>query len=434
MGHCILRFIYNFFIYLVLPFVIIRLYFRSIRQPQYRSRVRERFGYIPDLDLDHRIIWIHAVSVGEVYAAKPLIQLIQRQYPDFLLLLTTMTSTGARIVEQQFGDSVCHLFVPYDLPGAIRRFIHCIKPELLIVIETEVWPNMFYYCRQNNVPVVIANARLSRKSFRGYKYISTFTRGVLSNVSMIIARSQADADYFTRLGVDEACIKVSGNLKFDMELPENIKQQADILRRELQLDRPVWIAASTHKSEEEKLLAAFKKITDAYPDCLLIIAPRHPVRTDTIVNLVNISGFTVMRKSQDAVLSDDIQVYILDTLGELMLYYALADLAFVGGSLVPTGGHNVLEPASLGIPVITGPHNFNFLEICELLEKAGALRVVYNSDQLVNQVNLLLGDAELRHNSGSKGRELVEANRGSACRAMHYLEDFLDKNATSGIS
>ena len=427
-----MRYLYNFFLYLIFPVVIIRLYYQSIRIPAYRSRIRERFGWISDPNLKQPVIWIHAVSVGEVYAARPLIRQIRKQYPRFTLLVTTMTPTGARIVEQQLGASVYHLFVPYDLPGAVKRFIYCIKPQLLIVMETEVWPNIFFYCKKNNIPVVLANARLSEKSFRGYKYLSGFTGSVLSNVSLIIARSEADAGYFIRLGVNTACIKVSGNLKFDMEFPENLKQKAENLRRELHLDRPVWIAASTHNNEENKILDAFKIIVGTFPDCLLIIAPRHPERADAIVDLATASGFSVRRKSQNHRPSGKIQVYIVDTLGELMLYYALADLAFVGGSLVPIGGHNVLEPAGLGIPVITGPHNYNFLEICKLLEESGALWVVHDAVQLKNQVNLLLADADLRQNAGKKGRKIVESNRGSAGRALHYLQEFLNNNATSG--
>jgi 3-deoxy-D-manno-octulosonic-acid transferase len=429
-----LRFIYNFFLYLFLPFVIFRLYFQSLRIPAYRQRIPERFGWPPELSLDRPVIWIHAVSVGEVYVAKPLIDLIRSQYPEFSILVTTMTPTGAQIVEQQLGDSVVHLYVPYDLPGAVKRFIYCIKPVLLLVMETEVWPNLFFYCKKNNISVVIANARLSEKSFKGYKCLSGLTKEILSYVSMIIARSQADADYFIRLGADAANVKVSGNLKFDIELPENLQQQTEALRRESQLDRPVWIAASTHEHEENVILAAFKKIISEYPDCLLIIAPRHPDRAESIASLVTKSGFAVMRKSQNAIVSDNTQVYILDTLGELTLYYAVADLAFVGGSLVPVGGHNVLEPASLGIPVITGPHNHNFQEICELLEKTGALQVVQNTDQLINQVNLLLADADLRHNAGEQGRKIVESNRGSVSKLMYFLQTFLNRNATSGIS
>ena len=376
--------------------------------------------------MDQPVLWIHAVSVGEVYAAKPLIKLIRKQYPAYSLLVTTMTPTGARIVEQQLGNSVYHLFVPYDLPVAVKRFIHCIQPQLLIVMETELWPNIFFYCKKNNVPVVIANARLSRKSFGRYKYLSGFTREVLSNVSMVIARTEVDAEFFTRLGADTTCVKVSGNLKFDVELPENIQQHADTLRRESQPDRLVWIAASTHDNEEKEILRAFKEILGTFPDCLLIIAPRHPERAGTITSLVINSGFTVIRKSQNSKLSGNIQVYILDTLGELMLYYALADLAFVGGSMVPVGGHNMLEPASLGVPVITGPYNHNFLEISEILENAGALRIVHNTGELINQVKLLLADADLRQNAGKKGRNIVDANRGSANRVMHYLKDFLD--------
>jgi 3-deoxy-D-manno-octulosonic-acid transferase len=431
----LLRLLYSVVLYILIPFVVLRLFFLSMRKPAYRQRIQERFGYVqkrPDSSLP--VIWIHAVSVGEVNASKPLVDLIARSYPHYQLLITTMTPTGAEAVHNHFGNKVVHTYIAYDLPDAVHRFILRIKPSLLVVMETEIWPNLFYICRKNNIPVVIANARMSEKSFTGYKRLGGLTCNTLSNVSYVIAQGQADAERLVALGTDRNRIKVSGSIKFDIEFPEAIRVQGALLRKKLFMNRPVWIAASTHGGEEQLILQAFGRIVKQHPDCLLIIAPRHPDRSTMIAELSEQSGFTTVRKSLGQKVDDQVKIYLLDTLGDLPEYYAASDLAFVGGSLIPHGGHNMLEPACLGVPVVTGPHNHNFSDISALLQRNGVAWVVTDTDQLVNRVNLLLTDKKLRDDAGDKGRKLVEANRGSIHRLMEILHPYLKKNKTSGIN
>lgn len=422
--------LYSVTLYILIPFILLRLLVLSIRNPAYRKRIKERFGYVQSPGASTPVIWIHAVSVGEVQASKPLVAQIIKNYPRYQVLITTMTPTGADTVQKHFGNTVTHYYIPYDLPDAVCRFIHYIKPSLLVVMETEIWPNLFYACKKNNIPVVIANARMSEKSCNGYKRLAELTRKTLSNVSFVIAQGQTDANRFVSLGFDENKIKVSGSIKFDIEIPDAIRERGALLHKELFLSRPVFIAASTHAGEEQLILSAFGKILNQHPDCLLIIAPRHPERADRIAELSEQSGFVTVRKSQDPVIDDRVVVYLLDTLGELPEYYASSDLAFVGGSLIPHGGHNLLEPACLGLPVITGPNNHNFSEISVMLQNVGAAWIVNDVEQLVNKVSLLLTNKELRHSSGKKGRKLVESNRGSIYRLMEILRPYLEKIAT----
>ena len=424
--------LYSAVLYLLVPFIVLRLLVLSIRNPAYRKRIKERFGFSKIQDSNSPVIWIHAVSVGEVHASKPLVEQIIKSYPQFQILITTMTPTGAEAVRNQLGNRVIHFYIPYDLPDAVDRFVSSIKPALLVVMETEIWPNLFHTCKKNNVPVVIANARMSEKSCNGYNRLSTLTRKTLSNVSFVIAQAQQDADHFVMLGLDKNRIKVSGSIKFDIEFPEIIRERSALLHRDLFLNRPVFIAASTHAGEEQIILSAFGKILYQHPDCLLIIAPRHPDRAGKIAEISAQSGFVTVRKSQNPKIDDRVMVYLLDTLGELPEYYAASDLAFVGGSLIPHGGHNMLEPACLGIPVITGPYNHNFSEISVMLQNAGAAWIVSDSDQLVNQVNILLADKVLRYSAGEKGKKLVEDNRGSIHRLMEIIGSYLKLNTTCG--
>ncbi len=421
--------LYSVILYLLIPFIILRLLVLSIRNPAYRKRIRERFGFVKIQDSKSPVIWIHAVSVGEVNASKPLIEQMLQSYPQYQILVTTMTPTGAEAVRYQFDSKAVHFYIPYDLPDAVNRFIIRIKPALLVVMETEIWPNLFYACKKNNIPVVIANARMSEKSCNGYKRLAELTGKTLSNVSFVIAQGQSDANRFISLGLDENKIKVSGSIKFDIEIPDAIRERGALLRKGLFLNRPVFIAASTHAGEEQFILSAFGKILNHHPDCLLIIAPRHPERADRIAELSEQSGFVTVRKSQGPVIDDRVVVYLLDTLGELPEYYAASDLAFVGGSLIPHGGHNMLEPACLGIPVITGPYNHNFSDISAMLRNAGAAWIVGDIEQLVNHVNSLLADKELRDSAGGKGRKLIAENRGSIHRVMEILHLLLKNTA-----
>jgi 3-deoxy-D-manno-octulosonic-acid transferase len=420
-----MRFLYSLILYLLLPFVLLRLFWLGFKTPAYWSRWNERLG-LPDWNShDVPVLWVHAVSVGEVQAATPLVKRILDCHPQYQILVTTVTPTGAQSVRQQFGEAVRHLYLPYDLPIAVTSFIKRIGPHLLLIMETELWPNLYHACADNGIPVVLTNARLSPRSFSGYKRLQRLTRETLANVSLISAQTQEDASRFIAVGADRQKVVVTGNLKFDINLPRSLEEQAQSLRRYFSVNRTVWIAASTHEDEEQFILQAHAGILKKDPQCLLIIAPRHPERFDKVFELGRKHGFETIRKTDNIECHAGIQVFILDSLGELALYYAASDLAFVGGSLVPDGGHNMLEPASIEVPVISGPYTHNFEEVRRLLVDAGAMRIVYDVDQLIETVRKLIGDANMRHEMGKAGEKTVAENRGSVDRVYRILEKYI---------
>jgi 3-deoxy-D-manno-octulosonic-acid transferase len=425
-----LRRIYSFILYLIVPFVILRLFWLGFRNPDYRRRWKERFGFPDKITSHDKLIWLHAVSVGEVQASRPLVNALLKEYPDYKILITTMTPTGTDSVKQYFGDDVRHLYLPYDLPVSIKHFISVIEPSILIVMETELWPNLFHYCHEKNIPVIVVNARMSEKSAKGYRRFSSFTHAALENISLVIAQGKKDAERIIALGVDRDKVKVTGNLKFDIHLPHSVTEQAQALRRYLSVNRPVWIAASTHEGEEIIILDAFDKVLQQQPQCLLVIVPRHPERSASVVELCAKRNLKVLSKSENRECDVDVKVFILDSLGELPMYYAAADVAFIGGSLSETGGHNMLEPACLGLPVIMGPHVFNFQEISQLLLDEGAAWKVSNKDELSSRVSSLLGDANLRYSTGERGRDIVLKNRGNVEKIMELIKDLFRAHVT----
>jgi len=425
-----LRRIYSFILYLIVPFVVLRLFWLGFRNPDYRRRWKERFGFPDKITSHDKVIWLHAVSVGEVQASRPLVNGLLDEYPDYKILITTMTPTGADSVKQYFGESVKHLYLPYDLPVSVKHFISVIDPSILIVMETELWPNLFHYCQVKNIPVIVVNARMSEKSAKGYRRFPSFTRSTLENISLVIAQGKKDAERMIALGADEDKVVVTGNLKFDIHLPHSVTEQAQALRRYLSVNRPVWIAASTHEGEEKIILDAFDKVLQKHSQCLLVIVPRHPERSAVVRELCVKRNLEVLSKSDNKECDEDVKIFILDTLGELPMYYAAADVAFVGGSLTETGGHNMLEPACLGLPVIMGPHIFNFQEISQLLLDEGAAWKVANMDELSARVSSLLGDANLRHSTGERGRSIVLKNRGNVEKIMELISDFFKASVT----
>jgi 3-deoxy-D-manno-octulosonic-acid transferase len=425
-----LRRIYSFIIYLLIPFVVLRLFWLGFRNPDYRRRWKERFGFPDKITSHDRIIWLHAVSVGEVQVSRPLVNGLLEEYPDYKILITTMTPTGADSVNQYFSDSVKHLYLPYDLPVAVKHFISVIEPSILIVMETELWPNLFHYCHKKDIPIIVINARMSEKSAKGYRRFSSLIRPMLENVSLVVAQGKKDAERMIALGVDKDKISVTGNLKFDINLPHSVTEQAQALRRYLSVNRPVWIAASTHEGEEKIILDAFDKVLQQQPQCLLLIVPRHPGRAAAVRELCTKRNLKVLSKSDNRECDENVKVFILDTLGELPMYYAAADVAFVGGSLTEIGGHNMLEPACLGLPVIMGPHVFNFQEISQLLLDEGAAWKVSNADELSGRVSSLLADANLRHSIGERGRGVVLKNRGNVEKIMELISDFFRTHVT----
>ena len=422
------RFLYSFAFYLLIPLILLRLLYRSLRAPAYRYRWGERFGFFPLPENWHsgqKTIWVHAVSVGETLAAVPLIRALQKRYPEVRFVVTTMTPTGSERVSAFFGSSVFHVYLPYDLPCAMKRFISKLDPALLVVMETELWPNLIHHCKSAGCRTMLVNARLSEKSARGYQRFPALTRAMLESLDVIAAQAQEDAERFTELGAVADRLFVTGSLKFDINPPEGQHDPPEVFQQLANLRRPVLIAASTREGEAEKVLEAFRQCLIQEPDLLLILVPRHPERIDSVARLCEQQGFTIERRSSDQLCHQDVQVWLGDSMGEMWNYYSLADLAFVGGSLVDTGCHNVLEPAVLGIPVLVGPSQFNFAVICNQLQEAGALITVADQNDLAQQVLLLLGNPQWRKSMGQAGRHIVESNRGCLQRIETLIQEQL---------
>lgn len=420
------RTLYSLVLYLCAPLALCYLLLRGTGNRAYLERIPERFGCIPEPRSAQPVIWVHAVSVGEVQASGVLVKRLLGAYPDCRVLLTTVTPTGAARVRSLFAGAVEHRYLPYDLPHAVRLFLRRINPRLLVILETEIWPNLLYYCKRRGVPAILVNARLSAASHRGYLRLRRFSAPAVRQLSHIAAQSAADAGRFLALGADPASVSVAGNLKFDIEAPHDLAGQAQSLRRSLAAGRPVWIAASTHAGEEEQVLDAFDRVRRSLADCLLIIAPRHPERFDKVCQLCTGRGLDVTRRSAAAGAGfQSADVYLLDSLGELPLFYACADAAFVGGSLAPVGGHNVLEPAALGVPLISGEHTANFTEVIELFKAEDAIMIVTDAAQLAAAVIRLLQHEHLRRTCGERGQRLVRQHQGAIDSIMALLEGFL---------
>ncbi len=419
-----MRTLYTLLLYLLAPVALLRLAWRGLRAPVYWRRWPERFGAI-EPTVGERVIWVHAVSVGEVQAAEPVIQALLERYPEYSVLVTTVTSTGSARVTALFDADVAHVYAPYDLSGAVVRFLDRVQPELAIVMETELWPNLFYFCRKREIPLLMINARLSQKSTAGYRRFPGLVGKTLEAVTEIVAQGKLDAQRFELIGADPGKITVAGNLKFEQRIPHSLIEKAEVLRRDWGTSRPVWIAASTHEGEDELVLDVFRQVRKKVRDCLLVLVPRHPERFGAVAELCRNRGYPTVLRSQRTPCSDNTAVFVGDSMGELPLFYAAADVAFVGGSLVHTGGHNLLEPAALGIPVVTGPNVFNFTEICDLLVAAEACRKVDNNAELGETVNHWLLDANERHRIGENGRQAVEQNRGALDTVLAIIEKYL---------
>jgi len=398
---------------------------RSRRLPDYRKRWGERLGFYPAHLKLKDSIWIHAVSVGETIAATPLIRALQARYPASPFIITTMTPTGAARVKASFGDTVQHAYLPYDLPGAVRRFLNTVQPRMGIIVETELWPTLLTAAHARQIPLCLLNARLSSQSARGYRCIAPLMRNVLRRFTFIAAHGQADAERFLELGAIPDQITVTGNIKFDLTLPEDLLVKSEMLRKQWGDNRFIWVAASTHEGEEEIVLAAHHEIRKRYPQALLLLVPRHPDRFEKIAKLCEQQFYTV-RRSSGGTPNLDTAVFLGDTMGELLLFYGVADVAFVAGSLIPQGGHNVLEAAALHKPILTGPHVFNFTEINALLSAANALLQVHDAAALAEQLMLLIENEQWRTQLGLRAAEVMAANRGALAKQLTLVTQVLD--------
>lgn len=421
----VVRQLYSALHYLALPYIFLRLAWRGHRDPGYWERWGERFGRIPALPGDRQTLWIHAVSVGEVQAAVPLVRALLDGGRDLRIVVTTTTPTGQARVRQALGNSVLHRYAPYDLPGAVRRFLERVQPRLVIIMETELWPNILYQCAKRGVPVMLANARLSEQSAASYRRVAATVGRMLAGIGCIAAQTTRDAERLISLGARPERVRVTGNTKFDVRLPASLSEEAQVLRRCLGVDRSVWIAASTHDGEEQQVLQAFDRVRRELRDSLLVLVPRHPERSPSVAALARKFGHVTATRSDAPVSCVDASVFIGDTMGELPLYYAASDVAFVGGSLVKEGGHNMLEPAALGIPVLFGPHVHDVAEISERIIEAGAGRQVRDQEALGAAVVEYMRDANLRHVAGQRGREFVKQNRGALKLVMELVDELM---------
>jgi len=416
------RIFYNLLTYLLLLPLALYWLARGIANRVYLRNVGQRFGFgFPTID---RCIWLHAVSVGEVQAAAPLIRSLRERFPERRLLVTTVTPTGAARVKSLFGDTVYHCYIPFEFPNAVSSFFRSVNPEAALIMETEIWPNLYRGCGTRQIPLILVSARISPKSVPGYRRLLPLIRETLSHGIIIAAQSQSDADRFLSLGANPARTRVMGNIKFDVDADAGVTAQGRVLRSELFGDRPVWIAASTHEGEEQLVLQAHRDLRERHPDLLLVLVPRHPERFSFVRELVEKQGFSQVVRTDNSP-AGDAALFLCDTMGEVPLFYAASDVAFVAGSLVPIGGHNLLEPASLGVPIITGPHNFNAQDIADLFVDMGACRKVADTGELVETVSELLSDPEQAARLGSAGRKVLEENRGALERLLVLLEPLL---------
>ncbi len=423
-----MRFLYNLLTYLLLlPFFVYWLV-RGIGNRAYLDKLGQRFGLgFPDLQ---RTIWIHAVSVGEVQAAVPLIRVLAERYPDRQILITTVTPTGADRVRARFGDAVHHAYLPLEFPHAVNAFFRRTRPQVALIMETEIWPNLYRGCGIRRIPLILVSARISPRSVPGYRKLLPLIRETLSHGIIIASQSPDDAERFLSLGANPERTCVMGNIKFDYEPDPGIVERGRAERRKLFAERPVWIAASTHEGEEELVLDVHEKLRARHEDVLLVLVPRHPERFAPVRELVRKRGFDVVSRTE-ARPAGGAAVFLCDTMGEVPLFFAASDVAFVAGSLVPVGGHNLLEPAALGVPVVTGPHNFNAQDIADLLIEMGGCRRVADTNELAETISELLSNPDEAARLGRTGQQVLEANRGALERLLVLLEPSLSGSGST---
>jgi len=418
----VLRALYSATLYLLAPITIYHLIWRGFRQPAYFERWDERYASY-QAATDSAPVWLHAVSVGEVNAAAPLVDRLLRDHPQLRVVVTTITPTGSERVQALWGEAVVHVYLPYDLPGAVARFLAHFRPALALIVETELWPNLLFGCRDRGIPALILNARLSARSLRGYRVLRPLIRRALRSVRLVAAQSREDAVRFVRLGAVPDRVVVTGNLKFDRPQAEDAGFVA-AFRTHRAAQGPVWIAASTHEDEETAVLEAHRAVLARHPDALLLWAPRHPERFRAVVQRLRENGLATGTRSEQRWPTRE-QAFVVDTLGELTRFYACASVAFVGGSLQAVGGHNLLEPAATRTAILTGPHLHNFADIARRLREAEALRLVPDAGLLGPAVLALLEDAPLRGRMAGNAQRLLEEGRGALRRTVDLIEPLL---------
>ena len=417
-----------------MPFIVVRMILRARKAPEYTQRWWQRFGFFtqpkqtengPAIEQG---IWFHTVSMGEFIAAAPLIEETMQANPNSLMTITTTTPTGSAQVQKHFADEladgrVFHVYLPYDLPWLLNGFLRKVKPKLLIILETELWPNLIHCSKKAGAKVMVVNARLSERSAKGYEKVSSLAKSMLLELDMLAVQNKNDAQRFLALGMPEKNMSVTGSIKFDLSIDEQLLELGQNWRKKWGVDRKVICLASTHVGEDQIGLNAFKKIREADEHALLLIVPRHPERFDSVAKLIHTQGFNYSRRSENK-LGPSTQVLLVDSMGELMQFLAASDVCIMGGSFVESGAHNPLEPAALSVPVLIGASQFNFALICEQLEEAGGLKTV-TQDTLAETAIEWLNNEDLRKEKGLAAKQVVEENRGAKQKVFELIEGVL---------
>lgn len=420
----LIRIIYTLLLALASPILLFGLYKSKPNKPKFGKRWKEHFGFTPKLESTGRPTWIHAVSVGESIAAIPLIKALKEKRPEQPILVTTTTSTGAEQIAK-LGDLIEHRYMPIDFAFAVKGFLKASQPKQMLIIETELWPNTLNEVHKADIPISVVNARLSEKSCKNYAKVQPLFNLFIPCLDKVLCQTESDAERFERLGVSKEKLEVTGSIKFDIQISQDVREQGKALRTELGHDRPVWIAASTHKGEDEQVIEAHRQVLESHPDALLVLVPRHPERFDNVFELCQKQGFNTVRRTSQTEVMESTQVYLGDTMGEMLTLIGATDVCFMGGSLVgdKVGGHNVLEPAALGVPVITGPSYYNFKEIVEMMQVKYLISIVNNTDQLAQSITVLFEDRTLRNTLQNDMTQFYDINSGTIAKTLNAVKE-----------
>jgi len=423
------RAFYSLSLYLLSPLIWLYFLYRGFSDPRYLKGLKQRLGYLPVI-FSKGGIHIHCASVGEMIAATPLIKKIVARYHDKPLTITTTTPTGksvaAKLIKSLDHPNVQHCYLPIDWSGACNRFLNQIEPKLCILMETELWPNFLNQLSQKNIPVLLANARLSNASLKKYQKHLKLSEEIFSTISLITAQYESDKNNFQRLSVPENKIELVGNIKFDIEFSQELKNSQRQLKQEWTANRSSWIAASIHPDEFDAILTAHKKLLLLFPDLLLIAVPRHPEFFDTLKQACKKHHLNFISRSENVRPNESHTVLVGDTMGELTLICSTADVAFVGGSLIERGGHNPLEPAACGLPVIMGQSDYNFSDVCKIMKKLEVLEVIADEESLFNSIKTLFSNPDLLNKKSLTTKKLFEKNRGAVDKIMKSVDTFLN--------
>ena len=423
-----IRFIYTCLLIIFSPIFLYVLYSKKEGKPQFGARWKEHFGVIPPLKRhsSRPVIWIHTVSVGEVLGATPLVRQLKLNNPEYIIVMTTTTATGAEQVAK-LGSLVEHRYMPLDFPFAIKGFLNAIKPNMMLIMETELWPNTLAVVHGKGIPISIINARLSERSALKYAKFPFIFNLFSKYLDQVLCQHIDDSKRFIRLGINDKKVKVTGTIKFDIQIDEAIKNRGQILRNQLKFssDCPIWIAASTHDGEDEQVLNAHRQVLAAYPTATLIIVPRHPERFNQVANLIEHQNFTMTRRSQsEEDTPHPIQVYLADTMGEMLILLSASDICFMGGSLIGSkvGGHNLLEPAALGVPSLIGPSYYNFKDVTHQLLEAKAITICHNAEELARNIIKLLANPDELVMKSQQSLNVVDSNTGAIEKTLIAIQ------------